>query len=220
MKKLAAVAFAVVAFAAPASAQQEYDAMFKQYLEAARKQPAPTAADPGSWMNSLMGDTRARHVNDLITVQVVENISAAGSADAATGKTSSGAIGVNSFFGLENKAPSWMNPSSLVAGKFDTQFKGSGTTTRAGQLTATMAARVAEVLPNGDLVIEGVREIQINGDRQLVMLTGVVRLADIAPGNVVLSTSVAQLRIQYTGKGLTKDNLQPGLLIRMLNKIF
>jgi flagellar L-ring protein precursor FlgH len=52
------------------------------------------------------------------------------------------------------------------------------------------------------------------------MLTGVVRSADIAPGNVVLSTSIAQLRIQYTGKGLTKDNLQPGFLIRMLNKIF
>jgi flagellar L-ring protein precursor FlgH len=207
---------------APASvvAQEQYDAAFKAYLEAARKQPAPTVADPGSWMNSLMGDTRARRVNDLITVQVVENITAAGSADAATGKTSSAGIGVSNFFGVENKLPTAITPSSLVAGKFDTQFKGSGTTTRAGQLTATMAARVAEVLPNGDLVIEGVREIMINGDRQLVMLTGVVRLADVAPNNVVLSSSIAQMRIQYTGKGLTKDQLQPGFLVRMLNKIF
>ena len=54
-----------------------------------------------------------------------------------------------------------------------------------------MTARVAEVLPNGDLVVEGVREIEINGDRQIVVLTGVVRVADIAPGNVVLSTPSA-----------------------------
>jgi flagellar L-ring protein precursor FlgH len=87
-------------------------------------------------------------------------------------------------------------------------------------LTANLTARVSEVLPNGDLVVEGVREIEINGDRQIVVLSGVVRLADISPGNVVLSTSVGQLRIRYFGRGLMKDNLQPGWLIRVLNKIF
>ena len=76
------------------------------------------------------------------------------------------------------------------------------------------------MLPSGDLVVEGVREIEINGDRQMVVLSGVVRVADIAPGNVVLSTSVGQLRIRYFGRGLMKDNLQPGWLIRVLNKIF
>ena len=76
------------------------------------------------------------------------------------------------------------------------------------------------MLPNGDLVVEGVREIDINGDRQIVVLTGVVRTADIAPGNVVLSTAIGQLRIRYFGRGLIKDNLKPGWLIRVLNKIF
>ena len=83
-----------------------------------------------------------------------------------------------------------------------------------------MTARVAEVLPNGDLVLEGVREIDINGDRQLVVLTGVARPDDIAPTNMVLSTQVGQLRIRYFGRGLIKDNLKPGWLIRVLNKIF
>ncbi len=83
-----------------------------------------------------------------------------------------------------------------------------------------MTARVAEVLPNGDLVLEGVREIDINGDRQMVVLTGVVRPDDIAPNNMVLSTQVGQLSIRYFGHGLIKDNLKPGWLIRFLNKIF
>ncbi|RPJ63116.1 MAG: hypothetical protein EHM24_24895, partial [Acidobacteria bacterium] len=60
----------------------------------------------------------------------------------------------------------------------------------------------------------------INGDRQIVVLTGVVRPSDITRQNVVLSTQIGQLRIRYFGRGLMKDNLQPGWLIRILNKIF
>jgi flagellar L-ring protein precursor FlgH len=69
-------------------------------------------------------------------------------------------------------------------------------------------------------VVEGVREIDINGDRQVVVLTGVVRVRDISTGNVVSSTSIGQLRVQYFGRGLIKDNLSPGWLLRVLNKIF
>ena len=67
------------------------------------------------------------------------------------------------------------------------------------------------MLPNGDLALEGVREIDINGDRQIIVLTGIVRAADIGPGNVVPSTAIGQMRIRYFGRGLIKDNLQPGL---------
>ena len=83
-----------------------------------------------------------------------------------------------------------------------------------------ITARVVEVLPNGDLVLEGIREVDINGDRQIIVLTGIVRAADIGPGNVVPSTAVGQMRIRYFGRGLIKDNLKPGWLVRMLNKVF
>jgi flagellar L-ring protein precursor FlgH len=76
------------------------------------------------------------------------------------------------------------------------------------------------VLPNGDMVVEGVREIEINGDHQIVVLSGVVRPVDIDQNNVVLSTEIGQLRIRYFGKGLMKDNLKPGWLVRALNKVF
>ena len=65
-----------------------------------------------------------------------------------------------------------------------------------------------------------VREIEINGDRQIVVLTGVVRTVDVPPSNEVLSTEIGQLRIRYFGRGLMKDNLKPGWLVRILNKVF
>jgi flagellar L-ring protein precursor FlgH len=197
-----------------------YDELFAKYLESARRQSVVAAPEPGSWMNSLMADHRARHVNDLITVRVVESISASGSADSAVTKAGSAAVAVPSLFGLEKKLPAIVDPTNLAAVKTDTAFKGAGTTNRAQDLTATITARVSEVLPNGDLVVEGVREIEINGDRQIVVLTGVARTADVGPSNVVLSTTLGQLQIKYFGRGLIKDSLAPGFLIRMLNKVF
>jgi flagellar L-ring protein precursor FlgH len=171
-------------------------------------------------MNSLMVDTRARHLNDLVTVRVVESITASGTADSSTNKATGASVGVPNLFGLEGKLPALIDPSNMVSAKTNTTFKGGGSTNRAGDVTAVITARVAEVLPNGDLVVEGVREIEINGDRQIVILTGVARVADIAPGNVVLSSALGQLQIRYFGRGLIKDNLSPGWLIRVMNKIF
>lgn len=64
------------------------------------------------------------------------------------------------------------------------------------------------------------REVEINGDRQVVVLTGVARVVDIRPGNVLPSAKIGQLRIRYFGKGLMKDSLTPGWLVRILNKVF
>jgi flagellar L-ring protein FlgH len=132
-------------------------------------------------MAGLLGDLRARNVNDLVTVQVVETITAQGSADSSLDKNSKGSGSVTNLFGLESKYPGFLDPTSLAALGANTSFKGGGNTSRSGSLSAVMTTRVADVLPNGNLVLEGVREIEINGDRQIVVLTGVVRTADIGP---------------------------------------
>ena len=196
-----------------------YDQAFEAYLATARSLPATTAAAT-PWMATLFADLRARNVNDLVTVHVIENINASGSADAALDKNSDGNVGVRSVFGNDAKFADWFDPTALARWSASTEFQGSGATTRSGALSAVMTARVTEVLPNGDLVLEGVREIEINGDRQIVVLNGVVRPADINPGNVVPSTAVGQMRIRYYGRGLMKDNLSPGFLVRIFNKIF
>lgn len=205
---------------APAAVVSDnYEELFVRYLQSARS-TAPTSGPRIDWMTGLAADFRARAVNDLVTVQVIESIVGTGTADSNLDKKSSGTASVTNLFGLESKYPSWLDPTNLMNTTSDTAFKGSGTTTRASTLTAMMTARVTEVLPNGDLVLEGAREIDINGDRQIVVLTGVVKPNSLSKNNVVPSTLIGQLRIRYFGRGLIKDNLRPGLLIRILNKIF
>ncbi len=201
----------------PEPTPDSQDKALAAYLATARQ---VTPVEPNAWMNGLTMDLRARKVNDIVTVRVLESISASGTADSSIGKSTNTAVGVTSLFGLETKLPSSISPTELAASQSDTGFKGSGATTRTSALTATLSARVAEVLPSGDLVIEGVREIEINGDRQVVVLTGVARVADIGPGNVVSSAALGQLSIRYFGRGLTKNSLSPGWLIRILNKVF
>lgn len=197
----------------------DYEALFQHYLDEAEQTPASPQTQAIGWMTDLAADPRAHNVNDLLTVHVIENISATGSADSELDKDSSGTASLGNLFGLE-KHLGFLDPTNLANTAATTKFKGGGTTTRNGQLTADMTVRVARVLPNGNLVLEGAREININGDRQLVVLSGVVRPFDVSPGNAVLSTSIAQLQIRYFGQGLIKNNLQPGWLIRILNKIF
>ena len=205
----------------PTNGREGYDQLVAKYLAEARAADTRTPTDPSwSWMNGLSMDTRARRLNDLVTIRVIENTTATGSADSALSKQSEGSASLLNLFGLERKAPKYFAPTPLIGGRSSTDFSGSGATSRAGQLTANLTARVAEVLPNGDLFIEGVREIDINGDRQILVLTGVVRPFDIDKANVVESTAVGQLRIRYFGQGLIKDNLKPGFLVRLLNRIF
>lgn len=216
----AVVGAATVAAQEIATPSDDYDELFARYVQAARANETPPHAVRPDWMAGLAGDFRARHVNDLVTIQVVESIVAVGSADSNLTKSSTGVGSLTKFFGLETKLPSWIDPTALVDTASDSSFKGGGVTNRKGVLSAVVTARVAEVLPSGDLVLEGVREIDINGDRQIVVLTGIVRPHDIGPTNVVLSPAVGQLRIRYFGRGLIRDNLKPGWLVRILNKIF
>lgn len=203
--------------AAYAQGNESYDEAFKRYLETART----VSATPGTpWMGSLFTGLRARSVNDLVTINVIERIAASGQADSSLNKNSNVGASTGRIFGVDPKFAEWFDPTALARFQASSDFKGGGATTRAGELSAVITARVAEVLPNGDLVLEGVREIDINGDKQMVVMTGVVRPSDIGPGNVVPSTAVGQMRIKYYGNGLIKDNLSPGWLVRIFNKVF
>jgi flagellar L-ring protein FlgH len=204
--------------AGPARPVDNYDLLLDQYLVNARA--AGASAPGGLWMAGLASDRRARRENDLITIRVVENVTGLGSADSSLDKSSSASASLPNLFGLESRLPGSINPANLVGFGANTNFQGGGSTTRTGQLSAVLTARIEEVLPNGDLLVQGVREIEINGDRQMLVLTGVVRPSDISPGNVVQSTAIGQMRIRYFGRGLIKDNLSPGWLVRILNKIF
>lgn len=201
---------ASVCSAQNAQPDDNYDELFAAYLSTARRIAVADTAASSRWMADLFTDPKARALNDLVTVHVVENVSGGGRADSNVAKKSGVSAGLDAL---------GYNPGE-VSTAFGTTFQGGGSTARAGELSAVVTARVAEVLPNGDLIVEGVREIEINGDRQIIVLTGVVRPADIGPTNVVPSTAIGQMRIRYFGRGVIKDHLQPGWLIRFLSRIF
>jgi flagellar L-ring protein precursor FlgH len=109
---------------------------------------------------------------------------------------------------------------NLVDGKSNTTFKGSGSTTRETALSTTITARVKAVLPNGYLVVEGVRELRLNNENQTLLLTGVVRPEDISSRNIVPSGAIAQMEVRLQGHGLVSQPLKPGWLFRVLSGVF
>jgi len=165
---------------------------------------------------SLFADVKARSVGDIVTVAIVERASGSNSSRVSTRRNTqfnhengSGGTGLFSFV-----------PEFGLSAQLDREHDGTGQLTRQGSLTATMAAMVTEVRPNGDLVIRGEREVGVNEEQEILTLTGIVRPSDIGPGNVVYSSDIAEAKIHYTGKGLVTSGSRPNLLSRILSWIF
>jgi flagellar L-ring protein precursor FlgH len=118
--------------------------------------------------------------------------------------------------GLKRLEP---NFADLLAGSSALNFAGQGSTSRTGQLQALLSARVVEVFHNGDLGIEGVKEVTINRERQVLRIRGIVRQRDITPTNVILSTAIANMEVVFDGKGIVSDANKPGFLYRLLQWI-
>src|SRR5262245_24329905 len=205
---LAVIVLGVAPGRALAQTGKNYDEQYAAYLAAARNQPVSNTY----WIANLMTDQAARRINDLVTIKVEEAVSASGAADLSIAKKSSASAAF--------PTPLSTYLAKLLPASSDTKASGQGSTSRTTSLSAMLTGRVTEVLPNGDLAVEGVREIDINGDRQIVVLTGVVRVIDIQPGNIAPSSRIGQLRIRCLSQGVMKDSLTPGWLIRVLNKIF
>ena len=163
---------------------------------------------------NLFADQKARTVGDIVTIKIAESSAATNKASTGTDRSSSLSASVDAFFNAEKGFPAdqpFFNPFSKVAGGVESEFQGTGTTKRSGDLNAYITALVTRVLPNGNLVVTGSREVLINNENQIIQLTGVVRPRDISAGNQVLSTYVADARISYSGTGVINDRQKTGL---------
>jgi flagellar L-ring protein precursor FlgH len=189
---------------------------------------APTPPEDGSLYSAnrpsrLFADLRARDVGDIVTVRISETATASRKASTKTDRASSVEAGIDNFFGLmENfvAANPELTASTLAKGSAETKFKGSGETSGSSKMVASISMRVAEVLPNGNLLIAGSRRVKINSEDQVIVLSGVVRPADISPDNVVLSSYVADARIEYYGRGVVADKQTPGWLSRVVDWVW
>ncbi len=177
----------------------------------------------------LFGDNKARNIGDIITVKIIENTTSKMDANTNTQRTSSMTAGITSLYGYDSKinkellsripGENLLNPS-IFQGTMTNAFEGKGTSDRSGQVTATIGARVVNVLPNGNLVIHGVRTMKVNFEEQNIAVSGIVRPQDITSDNSVNSTSIADAQIIYSGRGVLAEKQRPGWLVRILDMVW
>ncbi|MDA8163831.1 MAG: flagellar basal body L-ring protein FlgH [Desulfobacteraceae bacterium] len=178
-------------------------------------------ADSGS---DLYKDRRAAQVGDILLVKIVETSSGDKKAATTANRNSSVTGDVSGLLGFEkwlaNKNSNFTPSSSALQAGLKNDFKGDAETKRADTVTATISARVIDVTPDGNLAIRGYREVRLNNETQYIVLSGLVRPDDISPDNSILSSNIADARIEYTGKGSLSDKQQPGWLARGLDMLW
>ena len=163
---------------------------------------------------NLGGDVRASQVDDLITIVVNESASAVAQGTTKTQRQSSLNSSITAAGGPTKAAGALANLATLNT---QSALNGQGATTRSTTLSTTLSARVTHVLPNGYLVIEATKEVDVNSENQLVSVRGVVRPEDLAVNNIINSSQIAQMELKINGKGVVNDAVRrPFILWRAL----
>jgi len=178
------------------------------------------AADAGA---TLFTDSKARRVNDIVTILVSESSQASKAATTETTREARMEADISQFFGLEQRYAArndFFDPTAIIRANAVNDFKGEGATTRNDQLTGTMTAVVQRVLPNGNLVIKGRRAVAVNDESQYMVLPGIIRPEDISPENAIASSLVADARITYHGVGVVSDKQSNGWASKIFDWIW
>lgn len=191
-----------------------------------RYEKGPTAVSSGSiWQEgsrSLVADFRASHVGDLVTIRIDESPNATGDADTRLNRESGMSFGAPQLFGfaqaIQRSHPD-LNMGDVFNVLGNSNFQGTGSTTRSSRVQAAMAVRVKKALPNGDLFVEGTKVLMVNEEELHIYVSGVIRPEDIANDNSVNSSVIADAQIEFVGRGVLSDNQSQGWLMRLLAAI-
>ena len=177
-------------------------------------QPTGSLWTPSALLGDVARDLKASQVNDLVTVVVAERASAVSSGATKTQRKSSANSSVTALAGITKATGPLANLANLGG---EQKLDGDGSTSRSTVLTTTVSARVVRVLPNGYMLLEGTKDIQVNSEHQKVVVRGVARPADINPDNSVRSDRLAQMEVFLNGKGVIADSIRrPFILYRLL----
>lgn len=164
---------------------------------------------------ALFEDTKARVAGDLLTVLLVEKTQAKKNAATSTSKDSSVDIANPTLLGRG------LSIAGTGVGEFALEgsrgFDGKGDSSQSNQLSGSITVTVVERLPNGNLVVVGEKNVELNQGSERVRLSGVVRPVDIKPDNTLTSDRVADARIEYVGRGALADANAQGWLSRFFN---
>lgn len=230
-RKLAAVfslanAFAFGSSAQPRDKKPKPDAttvLVNDYLQRARAMNAAAPATPGSlWVSTgtlatLAVDYRALNAGDPILIHLTDNFTSAHAGENSQTRAFTGQSGIT---GLIGQLATRNRLQNLFGGSSSTSLDGKGSSTLSSTVTLDVAAQVLEVLPNGMLVVQGVRDMLIGNNHQTVVIRGLVRPGDLAVDNSVSSTLIGNLIVEVKGKGAVADaTRQPNIIVRTLMKI-
>lgn len=166
---------------------------------------------------SMVADKRATGVGDIITIIVSENTTTTKNNETATEHSSSLAGAVTSFL-----FPGFLqHAGSMPSVNYSSDHKqdGKGSINNSESIIAHVAVQVMDVLPNGNLVVEGRRETEFGGEKQTIVLHGTVRSDDVAADNTVLSYNVAGATVEILGKGSVSDSTRKGWFNRIWDKV-
>lgn len=202
---------------APDNRRSTLDALI---AEMERTGSPSSAASPGSLYETggrladLARDQRASRLNDIVTIVVADRASALSRGSTTATRKSQASGGFTALAGPV-RAAGPLGQMANLGGK--SQLDGQGETSRESVLETTVSARVTHVLPNGDLVVEGSKDVWVNSERQRVTVRGLVRWNDLNPSNRVSSDRLAELEVRVDGKGVVQDAIRrPNFLYRLL----
>ena len=171
----------------------------------------------------MFADKRASKVGDILTVLVQETSTASKKNSTATAKNNAMDASVSTFlYGAGSGASALLaRGGSMPALKYNSKntFDGGGTIDNSQNLVTSLAVKVIDVLPNGNLMIEGQRETSFSGEKQNAVLHGVVRIEDIFSNNTIFSYNIADAKVQILSKGTLSDNQRRGWFTYLWNKL-
>lgn len=201
----------------------------QQYTEPEQRYSNPGSLYSAAESPDLYADNRARRVGDIILIKVVETSKSKSKADTTADRQTDNSLGVAAAFnrdtmglfpGAGGTLSGKIGVDPMLSTRSTSSLSASGETKRENYVTATIGARVLNVLPGGVLQVQGAREVRVNEETQYMVVSGLVRAQDVASDNSVESTQLADSRVEYYGKGVLADKQKQGWLTRLLDNIW
>jgi len=176
----------------------------------------PQALSSGSLYNTshnlaLFDDRRAREVGDVVTITLEERMRSSKSAETSIGRDTSNQVLNPTLFGNIVRGSTDTEANNISSA---TEFSGGGDSDQSNSLTGTISAVVADVMPNGLLLVQGEKWFQLNTGEEYVRVSGLVRPEDIASDNSVSSLRLADARVAYSGTGAIAQSNKAGWVTR------
>jgi flagellar L-ring protein precursor FlgH len=197
--------------------ERKYESRVR-YAEETERPMAGSLWTANAGGNYAFRDHRAQRQGDLVMILVSENADARRGAATETSRNSEMSNAITDIGAVLKYLQPGLSGAELAGGKSESDFSGSGTTSRTEKLTARVTATVKMVLPNGNLFVEGEREVLVNRESNVLYVSGVIRPIDIGDDNTIESARLADAQIEFNGRGVISDKQGPGALQRVMDQ--